>query len=96
MQVERCHTCDRPKATDEDWKKIPEGQGEHLCWEVPCRDTPVDWRARALVAEAVADEATCCEKCIVCERWIGAGRNHDDGCRVLTYELAKERREMAK
>lgn len=45
----RCETCDFPLATEEDWKTIPPGEGEHLCWGA-CE--PEDWRARALKAEA--------------------------------------------
>lgn len=49
--TDRCHRCDRPIATQKDWDTIPEGDGEHLCWD-STRCEPVDWRARALVAEA--------------------------------------------
>ncbi len=39
---EICKDCLRPKATDQDYEDIPEGEGEHLCWgewtELQCRD----------------------------------------------------------
>ena len=30
--LKRCIYCNRPEATPEDWKNIPENEGEHLCW----------------------------------------------------------------
>lgn len=27
-----CDRCGKPKATDEDYETIPEGEGDHLCW----------------------------------------------------------------
>ena len=27
-----CRYCGKPKATDDDWDKIPESEGDHLCW----------------------------------------------------------------
>lgn len=27
-----CLYCDSPKASDEEWETIPEGEGGHLCW----------------------------------------------------------------
>lgn len=46
---ERCHRCDRPKATREDYGRYEGGEGGHLCWGGQCPE--VDWRARALPAE---------------------------------------------
>lgn len=46
---DRCHDCDLPRASREDWDNIPEGEGEHLCWG-DCE--PIDWRQRCLDAEA--------------------------------------------
>lgn len=46
-----CPVCDRPVATNKDWKKVPEGKGGLLCWG-NCSPIAVDWRARALKAEA--------------------------------------------
>lgn len=47
---DRCHVCDRRRATDEDYARIGEGLGEHLCWgrwDVgQCESAAVDWRAR--------------------------------------------------
>lgn len=53
-----CDNCGLPLATDEEFQKIPPGEGEHLCWSryrVKCE--PEDWRARALAAEAERDQA---------------------------------------
>ncbi len=54
---DRCHTCDRPLASTEDWEHVKACQdhacthGVGLCWgDYACE--PVDWRARALKAEA--------------------------------------------
>lgn len=52
----RCPDCDLPLATQADHDATAEGEGDDLCWrawagDVCCR-TPVDWRARALAAEA--------------------------------------------
>lgn len=46
---DRCHRCDRPRATLADHDRYREGEGEHLCWGGQCPE--VDWRARALAAE---------------------------------------------
>lgn len=54
--VDRCRNCDKPVATEADWEATPEGEGEHLCWgwgTPSCAS--VDWRARALAAEAERD-----------------------------------------
>jgi hypothetical protein len=49
--TDRCHACDQPVATDRDWATMPPGDGEHLCWGgLQC--VPIDWRSRALAAEA--------------------------------------------
>lgn len=44
----RCPDCDHVLATEEDDKKYPEGEGEHLCWRLYANDTcehePVNWR----------------------------------------------------
>jgi hypothetical protein len=50
---DRCPRCDRPIATDADWTTTPSGEGGHLCWGGAC--PAVDWRKRALVAEAEVD-----------------------------------------
>mgnify|MGYP000860329865 CR=1 FL=1 len=50
---DRCPRCDRPIATDADWTTTPSGEGGHLCWGGAC--PAVDWRKRALVAEAERD-----------------------------------------
>lgn len=28
----RCHSCDRPLATQADYDTTPDGEGAHLCW----------------------------------------------------------------
>jgi hypothetical protein len=49
----RCPTCDRPPATAEQWRDMEAEEGPDLCWGDPgCRYNAVDWRARALAAEA--------------------------------------------
>lgn len=54
----KCENCDLPLATDEDFQKIPPGEGEHLCWSrYGTKCEPEDWRARALAAEAERDQA---------------------------------------
>ncbi len=50
----RCEVCDRVPASDEEWDTIPEEKGDQLCWGgYQCYTRPVDWRARALAAEAL-------------------------------------------
>lgn len=54
----RCEHCDRPMADevdDEMMAELPGGERPDLCWaDVSCGecDSPIDWRARALKAEA--------------------------------------------
>jgi len=49
-----CERCDRPRATDEDRDDTKPGEAEHLCWvEWGESCEAVDWRARALAAEAL-------------------------------------------
>lgn len=52
---QRCPDCDAPLARETDRNE----HGDHpaagyICWRLggPCRRPPVDWRARALAAEA--------------------------------------------
>lgn len=56
--MNRCVTCDKVVATPEDYKNIPEGEGEHLCWSEYSKwgCEPEDWRSRALAAEREAAE----------------------------------------
>lgn len=63
---DRCPVCDRPQATAEQWARverdenIPAAEGAAVCWgegEPQCTMARVDWRARALAAEAQRDEA---------------------------------------
>lgn len=60
----RCHSCDRPLATQADYDAHPDGcmcpRCVALCWRAwttECLGQPVDWRARALKAEAERDAA---------------------------------------
>jgi hypothetical protein len=58
MERERCHHCDRPYPTDEEWEITPEDEREDLCWfpEGCCMMEGVNWRERALKAEARCKE----------------------------------------
>ncbi|HVZ88061.1 MAG TPA: hypothetical protein VHG72_13905 [Polyangia bacterium] len=54
---ERCRNCDLPVASAEEWKSMRPGEGDWLCWEPgSCRRPSVDWRVRALAAEATLDD----------------------------------------
>lgn len=58
---ERCENCDRPIATDDDWKAHSFGEagivGDHLCWGgLQCTNAAVDWRERALELEEMVDK----------------------------------------
>ena len=83
MSAERCERCDLPRATADDWMRYVGGEGEHLCWAdvaSPCAGPRVDWRARALAAEAERDEArrllaaAGCGELPRCECWCGCAR----------------------
>jgi hypothetical protein len=97
VSEDRCHTCDRPKASDADWKHHDEcADVEHdcfagKCWEYQCK--PVDWRARALLAEAVADAVLDLRQdrtvCAMCNSHV----NCSDWCPMPAYEAAKAARE---
>lgn len=53
MTRHHCPTCDRREATDDEWRDVPEGARPDLCWSDPgCRANAVNWRERALAAEA--------------------------------------------
>lgn len=54
MTAERCPRCDKPLARDEDYRREEKPGDEALCWE-PERCKAIDWRARALTAEAERD-----------------------------------------
>lgn len=55
--ADRCPTCDRPRATEEQWCTVREGERADLCWGdgIDCRANAVDWRARAQRAEAAIE-----------------------------------------
>lgn len=45
---ERCEVCDRPRATDAQWRDVPPGERDDLCWgREQCEAGAVDWRERA-------------------------------------------------
>lgn len=51
--ADRCPICDRPFPTVDQDEFIPAGGTATLCWGGPdCERLAVDWRARALAAEA--------------------------------------------
>ena len=50
----RCGQCQRPHATDEDWQRYDEGEGEHLCWETVCSHEPESPTALERITEALA------------------------------------------
>lgn len=61
INEERCEICDRPMGSDSlaadlQARGAPEAEGAVYCWgaygEAQCREAAVDWRARALKAEA--------------------------------------------
>ena len=63
---ERCPVCDAVLATEADYdashtRGLPQTRIAELCWSVVfgsrCISPPVDWRARALAAEAERDAA---------------------------------------
>ena len=50
----RCHVCDRPIADEQDYDSHDDHDSS-LCWKLldnVCFGTPVDWRQRAILAEA--------------------------------------------
>lgn len=56
VSEQRCAVCDRPAATEDQWSTLLGGEGEDLCWGgAQCAAGAVDWRARALAAEAQAE-----------------------------------------
>jgi hypothetical protein len=59
--MNRCEVCDRPVATDDQWRDVPEGERDDLCWGgIQCGEARVDWRARAMRAdEQVTVEKRC-------------------------------------
>ncbi len=50
----KCEDCDRPVASAKQWKTVAPGGRPDLCWG-GCE--PIDWRARAIAAEKVVEEA---------------------------------------
>ncbi len=56
-----CPDCDFPIAMSADYDTFPYGRSEHLCWRARnndvCMRPAVNWRTRALEAEAALDEA---------------------------------------
>lgn len=62
---DNCPRCDRPLATDEQWREHASGCECATCcaacwarYETCCSGEPVDWRARALTAEGQVERLT--------------------------------------
>ena len=56
----RCPTCDLPLPTAAQWETMRGGEGIGLCWAdgaAKCNGARVDWRGRALAAEALLGAA---------------------------------------
>lgn len=56
----RCERCDRPLTDVQELRRIwfPASSDEtHCVGGISCREPPIDWRARALAAEAALAEA---------------------------------------
>ena len=54
----RCPTCDLPLPTAAQWETMRGGEGVGLCWAAgACRGARIDWRGRALAAEALLGAA---------------------------------------
>lgn len=71
--MSRCVNCDKPEATDDDFRTYRGGEGEHLCWAAygtAC--DPADWRSRALEAEGrksdLLDEVARLRRILTCGR----------------------------
>jgi hypothetical protein len=93
--AERCHTCDQLTPTTEKWERGRDVENMHLCWQPEgsdCWAHKVDWRARALVAEAVAEAAVYRRdpdvECAICGAW-QPGCKAD--CPLLVYQHSPER-----
>lgn len=52
----RCEDCDKPIAGRAEYDSTPEGGGDEFCWREYnsgiCQELEIDWRGRALAAEA--------------------------------------------
>ena len=65
----RCPTCDLPLPTAAQWETMRGGEGVGLCWAAgACRGARIDWRGRALAAEALLGAAArgelpFCDRC---------------------------------
>ena len=59
-EKECCPDCDKPLADEADNETFSDDGGEHLCWRRfannTCEGDPVDWRERALKAEAEVEQ----------------------------------------
>ena len=55
----RCLHCDLPLPTAAQWETMRGGEGVGLCWAAgACRGARIDWRGRALAAEAEVTRLT--------------------------------------
>lgn len=94
----RCHNCDRLLATEAD--RSPDmtgGERDDLCWRAytsnACQGEPVDWRARALMAEQMRDEARRLAVALFdeCDSWAGSRSpilTVEDRDRIAVYRKA--------
>lgn len=91
----RCHDCDLPLATQADYDATPEGRGAHLCWRDwnsdRCVHPPVDWRSRALKAEAAATQLAS-EHDVARSRLDGFAQSRIDEIKAMLTAPAKGKR----
>ena len=83
----RCPTCDLPLPTAAQWETMRGGEGVGLCWAAgACRGARIDWRGRALAAEALLGAAARGEL-PRCECWCGCSRlgTHEAGSGAKGY-----------
>ena len=95
----RCPTCDLPLPTAAQWETMRGGEGVGLCWAAgACRGARVDWRGRALAAEALLGAAARGKlpRCVTCGDQLATRHwpdTVDDVCDVCFAEEVAEARE---
>ncbi len=62
MTDERCRVCDRPHASEAEWSSTSPGERDDPCCG-GCDPIAVDWRSRAIKAEAELSEARSALRC---------------------------------
>lgn len=89
----RCPTCDLPLPTAAQWETMRGGEGIGLCWAdgaAKCNGARVDWRGRALAAEAEVARLTAALRFLCradvgpCD-FCGATATKRDGSAPLTW-----------